>query len=261
MRPIITVTRSVGAQAGDALLLATRLATLQAEQLVIVPVAEDLELARIRAWARAALPADFPYRLSPIAGPDPELEIHALAHALDAQLLVMGSSPHGPVGRVHLDRWEASAVVHNAPCGIAVAPCGYRRWERPANLLVGVACDGLPESLGPLHSAHALAAAAEGTLRVIAVTDDAEPGDLPGQLAGLHAEVAIDVFEVQGNVVGCLTHASEELDLLVCGSRDRRPLRRLALGRTPLALMRSAACPLVVVAPGTPIPATRRLSA
>ena len=226
-----------------------------------MPVADGLELARIRAWARVVLPTDFPYRVSPIAGPDPALEIHAVALELDAQLLVIGSGPDGPVGRVHLDRWEASAVVHNAPCGVAVAPRGYRRWEQPADLLVGVAYDGLPESLGPLHSAHTLAAAAEGTLRVIAVTDDTESGDLPGQLAGLHAKVPIEIVEVRGDVVACLTQASEDVDLLVCGSRDRRPLRRLALGRTPLALMRSAACPLIVVAPGTPIPATRRLSA
>jgi nucleotide-binding universal stress UspA family protein len=260
--PVLVVVRSSDPPAHDALALAARLAALQAAPLVVVPVADGVELSRIRAWARAVLPADVRHRVLPVAGPAPNLEIQAVALELGAQLIVVGSAPGGPAGRVHLDRWEASAVVHNAPCAVAVAPAGYRDVDRDELLAVGVAFDGLPESHGPLHSAQTLAAAAGARLRVIAVAgDDTEPAELARGLAALPPDAAVDVVEERGDVIALLTRASEDLDLLVCGSRDRRPLRRLALGRTPLALMRSAACPLVVVAPGTPIPATRRVSA
>jgi nucleotide-binding universal stress UspA family protein len=47
-----------------------------------------------------------------------------------------------------------------------------------------------------------------------------------------------------------LAQASTDLDLLVCGSRGRGPVRRLLLGSVSTALMAKAPCPILVVERG-----------
>jgi nucleotide-binding universal stress UspA family protein len=56
---------------------------------------------------------------------------------------------------------------------------------------------------------------------------------------------------LDGEPAAALASASTDLDLLVCGSRGLGPLRTLLLGGTSHALVRRAACPVLVVPPGT----------
>jgi nucleotide-binding universal stress UspA family protein len=58
---------------------------------------------------------------------------------------------------------------------------------------------------------------------------------------------------LSGDPVDALVAASEDVELLVCGSRGYGPVRTLLLGGTSHALVRSAACPVVVVPPGLPL--------
>jgi hypothetical protein len=51
-----------------------------------------------------------------------------------------------------------------------------------------------------------------------------------------------------------LAGSAERLGLLVCGSRARGPLRRVMLGSVSTAVIRSAACPVVVVPRRAPHP-------
>jgi nucleotide-binding universal stress UspA family protein len=44
-----------------------------------------------------------------------------------------------------------------------------------------------------------------------------------------------------------LAHASQHLDLLVCGSHGRGPVRSVLLGSVTERLLRIAACPVVIV--------------
>src|SRR5689334_8923200 len=44
--------------------------------------------------------------------------------AVDASLLVLGSSRHGPLGRVFPGS-VATRLLHHPPCPIALAPAGY----------------------------------------------------------------------------------------------------------------------------------------
>jgi nucleotide-binding universal stress UspA family protein len=44
-----------------------------------------------------------------------------------------------------------------------------------------------------------------------------------------------------------LTRASGRLDLLILGSRSYGPIRRVLLGGTSVRVMRSSACPVVIV--------------
>lgn len=268
LQPVYTVVRDNSAESADALVLGSRLAALQGVPFVILTVlaasrpparagvrARRLELEQTRAWAHVVLPG-LDFGCFAVTGPSARQEVHALAREGRAQLLVVPSEAQTSPGRVHLGRWEASSVVHDSPCPVAVAPNGYAALARTPTRF-GVAYDGQPESLAALHSAHALASAAGVPLRVIAVP--AEEDALAEPLAALGNDVELELVVAPGHPVARLTLESAALDLLVCGSRDRRPLRRLVLGRTPLALMQSAACPVVVVPPGLPLPAAVRL--
>ena len=53
-----------------------------------------------------------------------------------------------------------------------------------------------------------------------------------------------------GDAADCLAEASQELDLLVLGSRGYGPLLRVMLGGVSLKAMRSSACPVAVVPRG-----------
>jgi nucleotide-binding universal stress UspA family protein len=56
---------------------------------------------------------------------------------------------------------------------------------------------------------------------------------------------------LDGDPPAALAAASADLDLLVCGSRGHGPLQTLVLGGTSHALVRRAACPVLVVPHGT----------
>ena len=55
-----------------------------------------------------------------------------------------------------------------------------------------------------------------------------------------------------------LASASHDLDLLVCGSRGRGPLRAVLLGSVAERLLRGAGCPVVIVPRPTGQPRRRR---
>jgi nucleotide-binding universal stress UspA family protein len=270
-RPILVVVHDDGREDGDALALAGDLADLQDAPIVVVQVLRDtrsgdpnpdrtarLRLAQARVSVAAVLPDRDDLEFVPVAGPSPHCQIHAVALERHAQLIVVGSEHGGARGRVRLDRWAASTVVLNAPCPVAVAPNGFGARPAPKPLTIGVAFDGAPESVAALQTAHALAGAAGGGLRVIAVEPDEPAGRPADAVARLGGEVPVELTIEHGDPAARLTEASKELGLLVCASRGRRPLRRLALGRVPLMLMRSAASPLLVVAPGVQVPSAQR---
>jgi nucleotide-binding universal stress UspA family protein len=270
-RPLLVVVHDDGSEDGDALALAGRLADLQDAPILVVQVLREtrsrdpnpdrtarLRLAQARASVAAVLPGRNDVEFLPLAGPSPHRQVHAVALERNAQLIVAGSEHDGAQGRVRLDRRSASTVVLNSPCPVAVAPNGFGARPAPGPLSIGVAFDGAPESVAALQSAHALARAVGGALRVIAVEADQPDSRAADAVATLGREIPIELTVEHGDPAARLAQASQELDLLVCASRGRRPLRRLALGRVPLMLMRSAACPLLIVAPGVPLPSPQR---
>jgi nucleotide-binding universal stress UspA family protein len=123
---------------------------------------------------------------------------------------------------------------------------------------IGVAYDGSAESSAALDAALALARDTGMPLRVLTV----EPGGLShpilphpvpagevlGRLAvGLAGDVDVEISRFHGDPAHILARQSERLGLLICGSRGRGPLRRVMLGSVSSAVLRSAACPVVVV--------------
>jgi nucleotide-binding universal stress UspA family protein len=186
--------------------------------------------------------------------------LHDLAEERGGDLLVVGSCSRGVVGRTMLGD-DTRAALNGAPCAVAVAARGYA--EHPLPLArVGVGYDGSPESEVALTAARAVAAQHRAklvALEVVSVPTYSFTGLTPPALGDVIDALLTDAKErvgalesVEGRAVYGL--AGEELaafgddvDLLVVGSRNYGPLRRLVLGSTSDYLERHARCSLLVL--------------
>jgi nucleotide-binding universal stress UspA family protein len=203
-----------------------------------------------------------------VTGKDPSPG-HALAEAAageQASLAVLGATHRHAIARVL--KGTACRLLHESPCPVAVAaPRFADRPEAPLQR-IGVGYEPTPEAHEALMVAHDLAARAGADLRAIGVVlplapiaiDDlrdctayyeaerrAVEGGLGRALARLPAGPDFHADPRVGDPAAELASASDELDLLVCGSRGRGPLRALLLGSLTERLLRSTACPLLIV--------------
>ena len=198
----------------------------------------------------------------------PARAIHGLAERRDASIIVVGSSARGHVGRM-LPGAVTDRLLHGAPCPVAVAPAGF---SGDRLQLIGVAFVERPDGRAALAHGCDLARAAGAPVRILTVREPSEwrYGPLePSQLAAVErardeeTERAMNaglaaVPESQsagGEVLSgpphrALAAASADLDLLVCGSRGHGPVKTLLLGGVSHALVRQAACPVLVVPRG-----------
>lgn len=185
--------------------------------------------------------------------------LHELAELIEADVLVVGSSRHGAVGRVFLGD-DTHAALNGAPCAVAVAPTGYA--QHPALMReIGVAYNGSPESGGVVSVARALAAqhgAKVSAFEAVWIpwhgfgTDHTAPDNAidervdhaRGRIAALGE---IEPHAVFGEPATELALYSASLDLLVVGSRSEGPVGRLVHGSTSQQLARTARCPLLVL--------------
>jgi nucleotide-binding universal stress UspA family protein len=185
--------------------------------------------------------------------------LHELCEEIGADLLVVGSSRRGLIGRVLIGD-DTRAALNGAPCAIAIAPCGYAG-EPAAMREIGVGYDGSPESAHALEVARALAAELGARLsgfHAISIPTAAfGPGQRPlsdaietlvdaarDEIAGLGG---VEPHAAYGNAAQELTVYSASLDLLIVGSRGYGPIGRLIHGSTSRELARSARCPLLVL--------------
>jgi nucleotide-binding universal stress UspA family protein len=88
--------------------------------------------------------------------------LHELAEREAADLLVLGSSRRGLIGRVLVGD-DTLAALNGAPCAVAIAPSGYGH-EPGIVRKIGVAYDGSPESRHALELARQLAGELAATL-------------------------------------------------------------------------------------------------
>ena len=205
----------------------------------------------------------------------PASALHDLAGREEATMLVIGSSPRGQLGRV-LPGAVTDRLLHGAPCPVAVAPKGFSFEDAiDGPRLIGVAFIDTPEGRTALARACTLASRARALVRVLTVCEPPNPV-VSGMLdpialeqvrvaskttAELALSRGLDAVRVgrsaggevlSGQPASALAAASHDLDLLICGSRGYGPVRTLLLGGTSHALVRDAACPVVVVPPGEP---------
>jgi nucleotide-binding universal stress UspA family protein len=183
--------------------------------------------------------------------------LHELCEVLGADLLVVGSSRRGLLGRV-LIADDTSAALNGAPCPIAIAPSNYSQQPRTTRE-IGVGYDGSPESEHALSVARTLAVAWAAKLSALEAVSlpsyaFAGPGaidepqclveDALQRIAGLGG---VEPHAAYGQPAEELALYSASLDLLIVGGRGYGPVGRLIHGSTSRQLARTARCPLLVL--------------
>jgi nucleotide-binding universal stress UspA family protein len=193
--------------------------------------------------------------------------LHAAAETAGADLMVVGSSHRGMVGRI-LPGSTAAQVLHAAPCAVAIAPTGLHNAPSVTLAQIGVGFDGSPEALTALTGAARLSSERGAHLQVISVLEPVTqtfgwagawmyPEFREDALADARAQIAqaLEALpeppdatqEILDGVAATeLLRASERLDLLVLGSRSFGPVGRLLVGSVAARVAGSCACPLLV---------------
>jgi nucleotide-binding universal stress UspA family protein len=212
------------------------------------------------------------------ASSSPARGLHDTAVAEQVDLIVVGSSHHGPLGRVLLGS-VGERLLAGAPCAVAIAPRGHATREPRGIGVVAVAFDGSPEAQVALRTAHDLATRSGAALRALMIIEP--PASIPGQfvpLPGLEPLVTIERGEalqrqelaartaldsaVHGLGGGAaieqevlfgsdpassiLGAAGTDVDLLVLGSRAYGPVRRALVGSVSGTVVRHAPCPVLI---------------
>jgi len=195
-----------------------------------------------------------------IVAASPGSGLHRQAEAQGADLIVVGSCSRGLFGRAMIGD-DTRAALNGSPCAVAIAASGYAEHPTPI-AKVGVGYNDSPESRQALHAAHLIAEPTRASvhiLEVVSIPAYAYTGMMPPALGD-----GIDMMireanerlrklpDVEGHAVYGLTGEelsafSDEVDVLVVGSRSYGPLRRLVLGSTSDFLERHARCTLLVL--------------
>jgi len=244
---------------------------------------DALELGRVMAQAsRAEL------LVSTVSDED-GASLAELARSEGADLVVLGSTHRGPVGRI-VPGATVGHLLAKAPCGVAIAPPGFGRppdgdlgWhplsgdaEDVGMRVVGVGFDGSPAAHQALDNAAELAVANGAALRVYAVARRyAHPpaADTSGHVAGIPTEAevlreqlheavaylprearALPVFLRGIPAVELIGAVELGVDLLVLGSRPRGPVRRALHNSVSNAVLMEASCPVLIAPSGVRAP-------
>jgi nucleotide-binding universal stress UspA family protein len=206
--------------------------------------------------------------------------LHEAAEERDAGLMVVGSTNRGAAGRVVVGS-TADRLMHGAPCPITIVPHG---WQAGAGLnTIGVAFVDTEEGHEALRSAYALARRAGAKLRVLtavkpgvrayaeqeastAVQRGTGETDVEGELrvraegelrdatAALGGDVQVESDAFLEDPAGALVAVSQNLDLLICGSRGYGPRRAVLLGGVSRRLAAESHCPVIVLPRGLESP-------
>lgn len=206
----------------------------------------------------------------------PACLLQSAAEERHAALIVIGSTHTTPRGRV-MPGSTGELLLAGAPCPVAVAPLGYGAERDHTIRRIGIAYDGSDEARAAMSAASGLATRLGATLVVMTVLDVAGfgtpalmggPGydrmreDAEGsarahldQVVGtLPSDLATESRLLAGDPARLLAESSEDLDLLIMGSRGYGPLRAVLLGGVSGRLVREAGCPLIVTPRGVTDP-------
>ena len=243
------------------------------EHLSAVPAgihSSELHARSMEALERLAGPmrADVEVTVRAGTGPSPAAVLRDAAAAVDAPLLVVGSTHRGRFGRV-MPGSVTARLLHDAAYAVAVAPRGHRGGTPFRR--IGVAFVDTPEGRHALTVATATAVLCGARLRVFTVHHHAPPGSTPavpcwgGHAAAeretldravataerARALVPADVLDyvevISGHPADALITVSTELDLLVCGSRGLGPVHATLRDGVSRALVDGAPCPVLVL--------------
>lgn len=211
-----------------------------------------------------------------------------VARSEHADLIVLGSTHRGPVGRV-LPGATVERVLGEAPCAVAIAPLGFGRppngdlgW-RPLSgdgddvglRVIGVGFDGSEPARSALDVAAELAINNGAALRVYAVAPRlaTHPGALASQQPGvpsraetlreqLHEAVAelpdearaLPVFVWGAPSIELVAAAENGVDMMVLGSRGGGRMQRALSSTVSGTVIHEAHCPVLISPAGVKAP-------
>jgi nucleotide-binding universal stress UspA family protein len=230
------------------------------------------ERERIVAQAEAAFSAGDRVEFHTVASPSAAGALHAEAEREQAQIIVVGSSHRGAMGRMLLGT-VTQEVLDAAPCAVAVAPPGLAANPEIRFSTVGVGFDDTPAAHDALAVARSFAARARADLRLVwaahlatralplAFTSylnydylqqvRAEVEDRLQQAAApIREDISVGTEILHGQTIAALVKRSERLDLLVLGSRGYGPPSRVLVGSVSRRVLNDARCPVLVVPRG-----------
>jgi nucleotide-binding universal stress UspA family protein len=209
----------------------------------------------------------------PLAEHSPARALQDAAEQAGAGIIVVGSSHVGRLGRV-LPGSTAERLLHGAPCPVAVVPVGFSARGLPEHPVIGCGYEESDEGRAALGAAEDLALALGGSLQVTHIVEPPsylyDTGEMPLNMPELDARMRAQaervltervshlsarLHDVEGTVqVGRpadgLIGWTEAVDVMVVGSRGYGPLKAVLLGGVSGQLIRSAACPVIVVPRG-----------
>jgi nucleotide-binding universal stress UspA family protein len=206
-----------------------------------------------------------------VAGASAASALQRTALRVPADLIVIGSSHRGTMGRVFVGS-ITQETLHEAPCPVAVAPAGLHARESGARIeRIVVGYDLVEPMPAGTAASVALCEGMGAELRVIAVAEDAAVADprratMPyGEITQARLDAAerataavlarlpssiLATSEVRdGAPAEQLLEATCDTDLLVLGSHGRGAMGRLIMGSVCDAVVRAAACPVLVIPP------------
>lgn len=204
--------------------------------------------------------SDTEYEERRIGDGAPRVALAELAGEEGAELLVIGSTHLGPLGR-SLAGTASHVLFDHVQCGVVVAPKGWAKRDSGGVLKIGVGYDGTDESRHAAERASDLAKAIGSDLRLIAVAPYPDPRlhatkrsleegwahRLTEGASGVDPSVKTELVLRQGRPATELAEQGQDIDLLVVGTRRRGPVRHIALGSVSSELMRTSPCPVLVV--------------
>ena len=206
-----------------------------------------------------------------VAGASAAEALQSTAIAEQADLIVLGSSHRGAIGRVFLGS-VTQETLHGAPCPVAIAPVGFRGHpENARRSRIAVGYDVAEPVSSALSASVSLCEQTGAELHVVAVADDAAIPDptratmpydevvearlrvakhaVAESLTSVPETVSVTSEVRDGDPAEQLLEAAHDADLLVLGSHGRGALDRLIMGSVCNRVVRAAACAVLVVPP------------
>jgi len=229
----------------------------------------DAELRRLSmdvvANALAGGPGD--EEAAAVGSSSPAHGLHELAEREHADLIVVGSAHRGKLGRLMAGSTGRS-LLNGAACAVAVAPSGFAGRTDAKLETIGVAYDGRAESEVALTGAVDLAQSVGARLALITLVYPPDRMFAPAPLANYDVDKLLESLtekmeaaqeravaripvglDCERRVYGDPTIALvdvENIDLMLMGSRNYGPLKRVLVGSLAQSLITEGPWPIIV---------------
>ncbi|TMR97018.1 universal stress protein [Nonomuraea basaltis] len=215
------------------------------------------------------------WRARELAGKDADYVIHtssgsgrglvALARRRGADVVVIGSAPHGGKGRITVGS-TADQLLHSSSVPVLLAPRGYGDEPPAAFDRLTVAYHRGPGCDAAVKDAAMAAVALDVPLRLVTlVVSSGRPakveedmlarlrehaaGDLRVAAREQARRVRVEAEVLEGRNIAQALGATSWLpgEMIICASSDTGPLRRVFLGDTSLKIIRASTCPVMIL--------------